>query len=226
MGFPAFVFRGRWKGYGDNLALIDLTGQRFGRLVVQERAANIGKQTAWLCKCDCGNEKIVTGSNLKLGHAQSCGCLWKEVVPEKNKEKNTRHGETHTKLHRTWVNMRYRCNNPNCWQYKDYGGRGISVCEDWELYEAFRDWAIASGYSDDLSIDRIDVDGNYEPSNCRWVGMKTQSNNTRRNHVLTYNNQTHTIQEWSEITGINWTTIKARIERNWPIEEALTKEVT
>lgn len=208
------------------MKFIDLTGKRFGRLVVLRRTDNIGKKPAWVCKCDCGNERIVTGSNLNSGNVQSCGCLWKEVTPEINKEKNTRHGDSHTKLHRAWTNMRYRCNNPNCREYKNYGGRGITICKEWDSYEAFRDWALANGFDSGLSIDRIDVNGNYEPSNCRWVGIKAQSNNTRRNNKLTYNNETHTIQEWSEITGINWTTIKERINRNWPIEEALTKEVT
>lgn len=208
------------------MKLIDLTGQRFGRLVVLKRSDNIGKKPAWVCKCDCGNEKIVTGGNLKSGHVSSCGCLWDDVVPQNNKEINTRHGETNTKLHKTWVNMRYRCNNPNCKSYKNYGGRGISICDEWDSYEAFRDWALSNGFDHGLSIDRIDVNGNYEPSNCRWVSTKTQNNNTRKNHYLTCNGQRHTIQEWSEITGINWTTIKARLDMGWTVEDTLTKEVT
>lgn len=206
--------------------LKDLTGHRFGRLTVVERAENIGKKTAWLCKCDCGNSKIVSGSSLHSGDVQSCGCLWRDTVPEHNKEVNLRHGESHSKIHKTWRNMRYRCNNPNCMSYKNYGGRGITICKEWDSYESFRDWALANGYSEGLSIDRIDVNGNYEPSNCRWVSTKTQNNNTRKNHYLTYNGVTHTIQEWSDITGINWTTIKARIDMGWTVEKALTKEVT
>mgnify|MGYP004683691869 CR=1 FL=1 len=206
--------------------LKDLTGQRYGRLIVLERSNNIGNKTAWLCKCDCGKKTVVSGNNLHNGHVRSCGCLWKDIVPENNKKLNTRHGETHSKLHQTWSNMRYRCNNPRCKSYKDYGGRGITICEEWESYEAFRDWSLANGFADDRSIDRIDVNGNYEPSNCRWTDMKTQSNNKRDNNYLKFQGQTHTIQEWSEITGIKWTTIKERIKRGWTVEKALSKEVT
>lgn len=206
--------------------LKDLTGQRFGRLTVLKRVENIGRQTAWLCQCECGSTKIVTGSNLHGGKARSCGCLWNEIVPNRNREANLRHGESGSKLHKTWTNMRYRCNNPNCKSYKDYGGRGISVCEEWNSYEAFRDWSLQNGFAEGLSIDRIDVNGNYEPSNCRWVSDKVQHNNTRKNNYLTMNGETHTIQEWSEITGIKWTTLKARIEMGWTVEKALTKEVT
>lgn len=206
--------------------LRDLTGQRFGRLTVIKRAKNIGRKTAWLCQCECGNTKVVTGSSLHGGQVRSCGCLWKEVVPKHNQEFNFRHGESGSKLHRTWCNMRYRCSNPNCKDYKNYGGRGITICDEWSSYENFRAWALDNGFADGLSIDRIDVNGNYEPSNCRWVSDKVQHNNTRRNHYLTMNGESHTIQEWSEITGIKWTTIKARIEMGWPIEKALTKGVT
>lgn len=208
------------------MKFIDLTGQRFGRLLVVKRAENIGKQTAWLCMCDCGNETIVASWNLKTGNTSSCGCLWRCVVPANNKELNTRHGESHSKLHRTWCNMRYRCYNPNCKSYKNYGGRGITICDEWSSYESFRTWALENGFADGLSIDRIDVNGNYEPSNCRWVSDKVQHNNTRKNHHLTMNGETHTIQEWSEITGIKWTTINARIKAGWTVEKALTREVT
>jgi len=153
----------------------------------------------------------------------SCGCFWYETVPSINHEKNVRHGETKTRLHRIWSNLRFRCNNPSCYRYKDYGGRGIKVCQEWSDYETFRDWALNNGYSDELTIDRIDVNGNYEPSNCRWVDSKTQSNNMRVNHKITYNGETHTIAEWSRITGIGWTTIRYRIKSDWPIEKALTK---
>ena len=205
---------------------IDLTGQQFGKLTVVARANNVGRQPAWVCKCECGAIKVVTGSNLKHGNVRSCGCLWKEVVPANNKEQNTRHGESGSKLHKAWCSMRYRCHNPNCKSYKNYGGRGITICKEWDSYEVFRDWALANGFASDLSIDRIDVNGNYEPSNCRWVSAKTQSNNTRKNHYLTCAGETHTIAEWSAITGIKWQTIKARINMGWTVEDTLTKEVT
>lgn len=206
------------------MKLVDLTGQRFGRLTVLSRAENVGKQTAWLCRCDCGNEKIVLSCNLKTGNTLSCGCRWADIVPKINKEVNTRHGDSNSKLHKTWVNMRYRCYNPNCKSYGNYGGRGITICEEWETYENFRDWSLANGFAEHLSIDRIDVDGNYEPSNCRWVSDKTQQNNKRTNRNLSYNGETHTLSEWAEITGIHWTTLKARIDLGWSTKDILTKK--
>ena len=203
--------------------LIDLSGQRFGRLTVIERAANNGTKTMWECKCDCGNTKVVSGSNLKNGNVKSCGCYWRDVVPKVNQEKNFRHGDSGTKLHKVWANMRYRCNNPRCKCYDNYGGRGISICAEWSSYENFRDWALRNGYAEGLSIDRIDNDGNYEPANCRWVSMKTQINNRRVSRMLTYNGASHTISEWSEITGIKWSTINERLKNGWTIEKALSK---
>lgn len=206
------------------MKLDDLTGRKFGRLVVICRAANIGRKTAWLCKCDCGNTKVSTMSNLKSGHVTSCGCAWKDIVPPLNKDLNTRHAESGTQLYRAWTNMRYRCNTPTCQCYKNYGGRGITICKEWGEYESFRDWALNNGFMEGLSIDRIDVDGNYEPSNCRWVSDKTQQNNKRNNVTLTFGGQTHTLQEWSEMTGINWTTLKRRINAGWNTEDTLTRK--
>lgn len=205
--------------------LIDLTGQRFGRLTVIERAENKGEQTAWRCKCDCGKIVDVRGGNLKSGHTTSCGCYWSEVVPQINHELNYRHGLTQTKLNRAWANMRYRCNNPNCKSYKNYGGRGISICEEWDVFENFMEWSLKNGFCEGASLDRIDNNGNYEPSNCRWVSMKTQGNNRRTNHFVTYKGETHTIKEWSEITGIKWSTIKERLKKGWTTEDALTKPI-
>lgn len=204
--------------------LIDLSGQRFGRLTVVARAENIGKQTAWLCKCDCGQSVVVMGLNLKRSNTRSCGCLWKDKVPQTNMEINTRHGESHTKLHRAWCNMRYRCFNTRCKDYGNYGGRGITICDEWRKYEAFRDWSLDNGFEEGRSLDRIDVNGNYCPNNCRWVSEKVQQNNKRNNRYLTFNGVTHTVQEWSDITGIGWTTIAGRLKARWSVEEALTQK--
>ena len=206
--------------------LIDLSGRRFGKLTVLRRTTNRGNKTMWECECDCGSVTVVSGSNLVQGNVKSCGCLWKETVPSVNKEKRTRHSESNTKLHKTWCNMRYRCNNPNCKFYSNYGGRGIKICKEWEIYENFRDWSLANGFEEGLSIDRIDNDGNYEPTNCRWVETKTQINNRRVSHNLTYQGVTHTIAEWSDITGIKWTTIKERLKHGWSIEKVLTTKPT
>ena len=121
--------------------------------------------------------------------------------------------------------MKTRCNNPNVLEYKDYGGRGITVCDEWQhSYETFRDWARLNGYMDDLTIDRIDVNGNYEPSNCRWSTRKEQANNRRSNKLITFNGETHNIQEWSDIVGVNDITLRNRLYKyGWSVEKAVIK---
>ena len=156
--------------------LIDLTGQRFGRLTVVSRAENRGNQTRWLCKCDCGNEKIIAGNALKSGVTLSCGCYHKEVT---GKIRRT-HGGTGTRLHSIWQNMKARCYRESAREYENYGGRGITICDEWRNdYKAFHDWAVENGYADNLTIDRKNVNGNYEPSNCRWITNEEQQRNKR-----------------------------------------------
>lgn len=197
---------------------IDLTGNRYGRLTVIKKVPSNTKKTKWLCVCDCGESRIVQGGNLVSGNTTSCGCIQKERV----REIRQTHGITRTKLHRAWSHIKTRCLNPNCKDWADYGGRGIKVCDEWrDSFEAFRDWALTHGYRDDLTIDRIDVNGNYEPSNCRWATAKAQGNNKRNNRIIEINGEAHTLTEWADIKGINPQSIRSRIARGWKPDRAV-----
>ena len=162
---------------------VDMTNKRCGMLkVIKKDGSNKTGRTMWLCICDCGNEIVCEGSKLRNGHTTSCGCKRYKTL----KEMKTIHGMHNTRLYSVWNTMKYRCENKNAKEYKYYGGRGITVCDEWRnSFEAFYNWAINNGYDSTqkrgvCTIDRINVNGNYEPSNCRWVNMKVQRNNQRK----------------------------------------------
>ena len=159
--------------------MFDLVGQRFGRLTAVEFVGVAKNGARWKCVCDCGLTVIATSGNLRNGNTKSCGCLRREMVRSLG-QSNKAHGESHdnrTRLYTIWCGMRQRCNNPNREAYKLYGGKGVKVCDEWNDYPAFKEWAESHGYADDLSIDRIDPSKGYSPDNCRWI---TQSENTAR----------------------------------------------
>lgn len=190
-------------------------GEKYGRLTVIRTFDNEDKV---ICRCDCGNIKTARGTNVYYNLTKSCGCLFKEG-------NNLKHGGKGTRLYGIWKSMRERCNTKTCTIYKNYGGRGISICKEWDDFAVFRDWALNNGYSDELSIDRIDVNGNYNPENCRWATNKEQANNKRTSRLLTYNGETKTITEWAEKTGIKVGTIWARLHRGWSAERTLSEDV-
>lgn len=202
----------------------DLTGQKFGRLTVLE-FSHRGKfrQSFWKCKCDCGNIVIVRAGQLKFGATKSCGCYQKDRASESS----FKHGMNNTKIHNSWRGMRERCINKNNNHYKYYGGRGITVCDEWNNTDNgfinFYNWAMNNGYKDGLTIERIDVNGNYEPSNCKWITNKEQANNKSNTIYLEYNNKTQSLLDWCKELNLDYTLVKSRIKKyNWSIEKALT----
>ena len=165
--------------------MIDLIGQKFGRLTVVEFAGVKKNGARWKCVCDCGLTVIATGANLRNGNTKSCGCLRREMVAEMG-HKNRKHGEGHgnyTRLYSIWCGMRQRCNRPTHHAYDLYGGKGVKVCDEWNDYAVFKEWAMANGYADDLSIDRIDPDKGYEPENCRWITPSENTARANKNHT-------------------------------------------
>ena len=164
--------------------MINLIGEKYGRLTVVDLDRLQNHKAYWKCVCDCGLAVIATGNNLRSGNTKSCGCLRRETTAERGK-KNATHHESHnhrTRLYTIWFGMRQRCNNPNKESYGYYGGKGVSVCDEWNDYKTFKDWAINHGYQDALTLDRIDPNGNYCPQNCRWITRSETTARANKNH--------------------------------------------
>ena len=202
----------------------DLSGLRFGRLQVIKLGDfyvdGCGtRRRKWICKCDCGNTCEVLSSPLKSGRTKSCGCLIHE-------SSNSTHNLSGTRLYRIWQAMKNRCFNSKCPYYKHYGGRGIAVCEEWKNnFEMFYEWAMANGYKEDLTIDRINNDGGYEPNNCRWATRKQQQLNRRNIKFLSFNGKTLTQKEWGLELGGGVSLVENRLLSGWSLEEALSTPV-
>jgi len=191
----------------------DHTGERYGYLTVIKYAGSTRKDVLWLCKCDCGNEKIVPAKHLCKGVRSSCGCI----------NVNITHGGTGTRLYNIWAGMKQRCYDEKDPTYLRYWKKGITVCDEWKYnFPAFRKWALEHGYKEDLSIDRIDNSKGYSPDNCRWATAKEQSNNKTSNRVYVVNGITGNIMQLSEIFSIEYSTALARINRGWTAERAFT----
>lgn len=191
--------------------LIDITGQRFGKWIVLKRSTNSKNgQACWLCRCICGRELIIRGSDLRSGNSTKCKHC--SVIGNKN---SFRHGQYGTRLYWIWKSMIQRCENLNHIGYKHWGGRGISVYSEWHDAKIFFKWALINGYKEELQIDRIDNDGGYGPGNCRFVTAKEQHRNRRGNRLIKIGNKTKLLCEWVELSGIKRTTLMRRIELGW-----------
>lgn len=205
---------------------IDLTGQRFGRLVVESFAGSASnRDSLWRCICDCGNFINVRAACLKRNRpgrkspgTRSCGCLRIDAPSTAN----TRHGGFGSRLYNIWASMKQRCSLPSHSNFSNYGGRGIRVCDEWLEFTAFRDWAVASGYGDGLSIDRVDNDQGYSPDNCRWATRIEQGNNKRTNRILLVGDRRMTVAEWSREIGIKEITISTRLRNGWTDADAVS----
>ena len=206
--------------------VIDLTGQKIGKLTVLQRVENTKQgQTRWLCQCDCGEQTIVHGQNLRYGKTQSCGCN-RRIAPV---IAHTTHGGRHTRIYKKWVAIKSRCYNEKATGYKYYGGRGITMCDRWrDSFEAFyEDVSTLPHFEEEgYSLDRVNNDGNYEPNNVRWASVEEQQNNKRSNHLLTYGEQTQTIAQWAKEIGCDQRTLCNRLWRGWSVEKALFTPIT
>lgn len=194
-------------------------GSMFGRLLVIEPGKIVGRNRYWICRCDCGNTKEIAYSSLSKGTSKSCGCLNAEL----SSARRTTHGKSKSSEYGIWLGMHQRCEDVNHHAYKNYGGRGISVCQEWKGFEKF---FADMGPSNGGTLERKDNDKGYSAANCIWDTRKAQANNRRSNIPIEFKNKTQTIQQWSEELGIPYFTLRARLViLNWPVKRALTEPI-
>lgn len=201
---------------------VDRSGQVFGRLTLLNRVTTGDGRSRYLCKCSCGAEKIILASSIVGGKTKSCGCFRAESTSNNMRS----HGYSGRRLYKIWTGMRSRCHNPSVHAYKDYGGRGISICDQWADFKHFKQWADKNGYRDDLTIERIDVNGNYEPSNCCWIKREFQSRNTRTTTYYTLSGDKRPLIEWCELFGVDVNRAHKRLYANqepFKLSEIYTK---
>lgn len=202
---------------------VEFLNKSFGDLFVLEEAGYHKRIRLVKCKCICGVIKIYPLARIKNGDIVSCGCRIRRLTIERN----TTHGHSKTKLYRVWEGMKERCSNANHESYAHYGGKGVTVCAEWKDYTKFFNWTVAAGYKDGLSLDRYpNIDGNYEPNNCRWATIIQQMRNMSTNRIIEYNGQSKCIAEWAEIFGLRAGLIYDRLNKlGWSIHKALTTPI-
>jgi len=193
-------------------------GEKYGKLTIVREVERTSIKRRFLCQCDCGRFTQVNLNSLRTGAIKSCGCLLKE-----SGKRNKIHGYWQHRLYGIWAGMKQRCFNSKCNSYKYYGARGITMCLQWLDFSLFLKWALSSGYKDNLTIERVDVNGNYEPGNCKWIPGKDQPANTRQSHWIFWKGHTKNISQWAKHTGLCAETIRRRIAYGWPIDRALTE---
>ncbi len=210
-----------------NISINDVKiGDKFGKWTVLKILPKISYKPCFFeCQCECGTIKKVNGNNIVRGLSTNCGCVRKITVGNMARIDN----RSKERLYDIYCKMKSRCNSPTNFNYKDYGGRGIKVCNEWlEDYLNFKNWALNNGYTDELTIDRINVNGDYEPSNCRWTTMDVQANNKRNNLYITHNGETKTLKEWCRYYNVKYDTIRDRMfrkDKHYTFEEAISKPI-
>ena len=214
------------------MSRVEMLGKRFGRWTVIAPTEKTDKNGSlkWLCECKCGTCREVSGSSLRRGKSLSCGCYHSERVIETHTTHGAASSKNRERLYAVWNDIMYRCYNPKADSYPHYGGRGITVCDEWKDYSVFREWAVKAGYDPnapkyECMIDRIDGNAGYTPGNCRWANIRTQNNNRRTCHYILWTGETHTVTEWNRILGFPPGLLIQRIRCGWDMDRAATEPV-